>query len=87
MQPAAFLDGRDTPGEPLFGHRANDMFYEMQLPSRAIARHYNFGEMGLIPELVSKRFFWRPRRMAKSCSLLSRRKWARVVYIFGACGR
>ena len=54
MQPAAFQDGKDTQGEPLFGHRANDMFYEMQLPSQAVARHYNFGEMGLIAELVSK---------------------------------
>ena len=35
----------------------DDMFYEMQLPSRANARHYNFGEMGLVPELVSKKFF------------------------------
>ena len=57
IQPAAFLDGQDTLGEPEFGHCGNDIFYEMQLPSMAVAMHYNFGEMGLIPELVSKRFF------------------------------
>ena len=56
-QPSAFLDGKDTPGEPVYGHVANDMFYEMQLPSRTVAMYYNFGEMGLIPELVSKKLF------------------------------
>ena len=56
-QPAAFVDGKDTAGEPLYGHVANDTFYDMQLPSQTVAMHYNFGEMGLVPELVSKKFF------------------------------
>ena len=57
LQPTAFIDGKDTPGEPLVGQCGNDMFYDMQLPSRAVARDYNFGEMGLIAELISMNFF------------------------------
>ncbi len=56
-QPTAFLDGLDTPGTPVMGHTANDMFYAMQIPAQMQARNYNFGELGLIPELVSKKFF------------------------------
>ena len=57
MQPAAFIDGKDTPGEPLVGQCGNDMFYDLQLTSRTVARHYNFGELGLIPELISMKLF------------------------------
>ena len=56
-QPGAFLDGQDTPGEPLYGVVANDQFRDLQLPAGTVAVNYNFGERGLIPALVSKKYF------------------------------
>ncbi|MCU0961709.1 MAG: PKD domain-containing protein, partial [Pirellulaceae bacterium] len=53
-QAAAFLDGKDTPGVPRLGSVANDEFRDLALSSDTVALDYNFGEMGLIPQLVSK---------------------------------
>ncbi len=56
-QPSAFIDGKETPGNPLLGQVADNLFHGMQVTSQMAALHYNFGEMGLIPQLVSKQFF------------------------------
>lgn len=57
LQPAAFLDGLETPGTPALGQCANDLFFGMELPAHTYARDFNFGEQGLRPEFISKQFF------------------------------
>ena len=56
-QPGALLDGIDTQGTPLSGEVANDCFLKIHLAAGTDAADYNFGERGLIPELISKRLF------------------------------
>ena len=56
-QPGAFRDGLDTPGTPLLGRVENNRFVEVDLAAGTEAVGYNFGELGLIPELISKRLF------------------------------
>ncbi len=75
--PAAFLDGRDTPGEPLFGHCATTCFMRCSSLREPTPDTTTLERWGWFQNLSPKNSSWRPRRMAKSCSLLSRRKWAR----------
>ncbi|MHB0954937.1 MAG: putative Ig domain-containing protein [Pirellulaceae bacterium] len=56
-QPLAFLDGRDTPGSPRLGAVANDRFFDIALAAGVQATGYNFGELGLRPELMGKHLF------------------------------
>ena len=57
-QPVAFVDGIDTPGAPLSGGVEDDYFHDVVLSGDATdAADYNFGELGLRADLVSKSFF------------------------------
>ena len=56
-QPGAFLDGSESQGIPSLGYVENDRFVDVNLTAGMEAVEYNFGERGLIPELVSKRLF------------------------------
>ena len=53
-QPLAFLDGRETPGTPRMGSVRDNQFYGIELPAGIDATNYNFGELGLRPELIGK---------------------------------
>jgi hypothetical protein len=68
VQPVEFIDGLDTlgtirsssnqvnpPGSSV-GTKTNDSFAGIVLPADARGDLYNFGELGLRPEYVSKRF-------------------------------
>ncbi len=57
LQPTAFIDGADTPGSPRMGLVANDWFQEIELEPNMHLAGYNFGELGLRAELISKRFY------------------------------
>jgi len=54
VQALAFLDGRETPGTPSLGAVGDDEFYDLQLAAGMEATDYNFGELGLRPELIGK---------------------------------
>ncbi|MHB8861524.1 MAG: putative Ig domain-containing protein [Pirellulaceae bacterium] len=56
-QPLAFLDGRDTQGSPSLGSVVNDRFVDIELAADIHATGYNFGELGLRPELIGKHLF------------------------------
>jgi len=56
-QPGAFVDGLDTQGTPPCSRVQNDCFVGIGLAPGTDALDYNFGERGLIPELISKRLF------------------------------
>ena len=56
-QPSAFLDGVDKRGTPLLGQVEEDRFSQVTLEPGTDAVNYDFGEGGLIPELISKRLF------------------------------
>ncbi len=56
-QPLAFQDGQDTLGTPSSGSVGDDTFHALQLTSQMAATDYNFGEMGLIADLISKQLF------------------------------
>ena len=56
-QPGAFVDGLDTQGTPPCSQVQNDCFVGIGLAPGTDALDYNFGERGLIPELISKRLF------------------------------
>ena len=55
-QPLAFNDGRDTQGTPALGTVGDDRFVDIQLTGATEATDYNFGERGLIGELVTLNF-------------------------------
>ncbi len=57
LQPTAFIDGVETQGSPATGQMANDWFQEVLLEPNMQLEGYNFGELGLRAELVSKLFF------------------------------
>jgi len=57
LQPTAFIDGRDTVGSPPQGVLANDWFDDVDVADAAQMQGYNFGELGLRAELISKRFY------------------------------
>ncbi len=44
MQPAGYLDGIDTPGQPLLGSVENDRFIDLNLSHNVPLVNYNFGE-------------------------------------------
>jgi hypothetical protein len=56
-QPGAFRDGSESRGTPSLGSLENDRFVDLALAAGTQAVEYNFGEGGLIPELISKRLF------------------------------
>jgi hypothetical protein len=56
-QPLAFYDGHDTLGTPQLGHIDNDRFVDLLLAPGTAVIEYNFGERGLIAELVTLRMF------------------------------
>jgi len=55
-QPLAFNDGKDTQGTPALGTVGDDRFVDIQLAGATEATDYNFGERGLIGELVTLNF-------------------------------
>jgi hypothetical protein len=62
IQPAAFLDGRESlgvilPGRVTRGTVGPDEFTNVELRANEHAIDYNFGEIGLRPERITKRLF------------------------------
>jgi uncharacterized repeat protein (TIGR01451 family) len=55
-QPFALIDGRDSLGT-IGGEVENNRFFSIVVPVNVIGEEYNFGELGLKPEFVSKRLF------------------------------
>ncbi len=56
-QPLAFVDGKETQGTPLVGTVSENRFENVDLTPNIDPVDYNFGERGLIPELVSKQLY------------------------------
>jgi uncharacterized repeat protein (TIGR01451 family) len=56
-QPFALIDGKDTIGD-LGGEVEDNRFFNIVVPVNVIGEEYNFGELGLKPEFVSKRLFF-----------------------------
>ena len=57
QQPSAFYDGIDTPGNAPVDVVENDRFVGIQLGPNDDITGFNFGELGLRLELISKRLF------------------------------
>jgi hypothetical protein len=57
VQPGAFIDGIDSLGLPPGGVAANNQFVDVPMFAQMEATSYNFGERGLIAELVGKHLF------------------------------
>ena len=55
VQPAAYIDGKDTIGTPGGDDSVNDVFSSIELPPGFDGTQNNFGELGLNGDLVSKR--------------------------------
>ncbi len=55
-QPFALIDGQDSIGT-IGGEVENNHFFNIVVPTNVIGEEYNFGELGLMPEFVSKRLF------------------------------
>ena len=47
-QPLGYLDGIDTPGQPLRGGVENDLFIDLNLSGNVSLVHYNFGERTIV---------------------------------------
>lgn len=68
IQPIEWVDGLDTlgemralgggpaPGSAMLGTALNDEFTDIYLPTNVVASGYNFGELGMMPGYVSKRY-------------------------------
>jgi len=56
-QPLAFNDGIDTQGTPPLGQVENDRFVDVTLSADTVLENYNFGERGLIGELITSRMW------------------------------
>jgi hypothetical protein len=54
-QPRAYRDGQTSQGTPPLGFVENNRFYGIELPANVHATDYNFGELGLRSDLISKR--------------------------------
>ncbi|TVS19191.1 MAG: hypothetical protein EA424_09215, partial [Planctomycetaceae bacterium] len=54
-QPQAYYDGLASQGTPELGSVESNRFYGLELPADVHATDYNFGESGLLIELISKR--------------------------------
>jgi hypothetical protein len=57
IQPSAFMDGLDTPGLPRSGSTTDDWFHDVQVDPNMHLTNYNFGELGLRGDLVSKQLY------------------------------
>lgn len=55
--PAGLIDGKDTQGTPGTGAPSNDQFSNITLPVGFVGLENNFGERGLIPDLINKSYF------------------------------
>lgn len=67
-QPVEYVDGLDTlgslhdvnnqsaPASAFAGNVANDAFTDIVLPENVVGTMYNFGELGMAPGYVSKRY-------------------------------
>src|SRR5690606_26213739 len=68
MQPVQYVDGLEAlgtfrslvgsslPGNAFAGNVSNNAFTDIVLPDNVAGERYNFGELGLMPGYVSKRF-------------------------------
>jgi hypothetical protein len=74
-QPAAFMDGRDTPGSA-GGIAGNDVIVRIRLGTNQAATGYLFGERGLLPGMVSKRLF-----LALGAPAITRAPGSGVAYV------